>query len=362
MLRMRHTSYSGEEMLTQIVLGRVYDYSRVVGYNSISGPGFKHPIKVALAKGDVAYVLSRGYELIPNVAWNRIGSALRVSKMIIGPTPGDEELVGELCKYGDGEGGLIWPTGIVLDNRENFYITDEWLNSVSIYDQDGKFLGSWGTSGDGDGEFNRPSGIAIDPDEDLYIVDSLNHRVQKFTKDGRFLSKWGSYGSDEGQFDSPWGIGLDHQGHVYVADHKNHRVQKFTPAGEFVSVFGSYGSGRGELNRPTDVAVDPDGDVYVCDWANDRVQVYAPDGKYMTSFIGDAQELSKWGKTVVDSNPDAVKRHREVQTKDPQWRFSMPTGVNFDAEKSRLIVSDNQRHRLQIYDKVKDYVEPQRNL
>ena len=114
------------------------------------------------------------------------------------------------------------------------YVTDEWLNRVSIFDKDGNFLRDWGMAGSGDGEFNGPSGIAIDPQDVLYIVDSRNHRVQKFTKDGEFLAKWGSLGSAEGQFNAPWGITIDQQGHVYVADHKNHRVQKFTPDGEFI--------------------------------------------------------------------------------------------------------------------------------
>ena len=349
-------------MVTQIVLGRVYDFSHVVGYNSITGLGFKHPVKVALGKGDMAYVLSRGYELIPNVAWNRTGSALRVSKMIMGPTPGDEELLSELCHYGDDDGQLIWPTGIALDSQDNFYITDEWLNKVSVFDADGAFLGSWGSTGDGDGQFDRPAGIAMDPQENLFIVDSINHRIQKLTKDGAFLHKWGSFGSGEGQLNCPWGIGLDHEGCVYVADHRNHRVQKFTSEGEFVMAFGSHGTGRGQLNHPSDVAVDPDGDVYVADWANHRVQVYAPDGKFMTSFVGDAQELSKWAIEVVESNPDAVKRRREVESREREWRFDMPAGVTFDAKNNRLIVADNQRHRLQIYNKVKGYLEPQRNL
>ena len=315
-----------------------------------------------MGNDDTVYVLCRGYEVIPNVAWNRASVGVRVVKVTIGDVPGDEELVGEFLKYGTGDEQLIWPAGIALDSQENIYTTDEWLNRVSVLDRNGNFLKLWGSSGDGDGEFNGPSGIAIDQHGNLHIVDSRNHRVQKFTSDGKFLGKWGSFGTADGQFNAPWGIGLDLHGHVYVADHKNHRVQKFTPEGEFVGSFGSYGDGRGELNRPTDVDVDPDGDVYVCDWANNRVQVYGENGKFMTTFIGDAQELSKWAALQVDANPDTAARRREVGNLEAEWRFSLPTGVTFDADKSRLLVADSQRHRLQIYNKVKDYVEPQRNL
>jgi DNA-binding beta-propeller fold protein YncE len=349
-------------MVTQLVAGRVYDYSRTVGRGGVSGMGFNSPVGLALAQGDLVYVLNRGWEFVTNVPWNRTARGTRVSIITIGDDPGDEEFVAEFSKYGDGEGELIWPAGIARDSQGQLYVTDEWLNRVSIFDKDGNFLGHWGETGEGKGELNGPSGIVIDPEDNVFVVDSRNHRVQKFTREGRFLSQWGSPGSDEGQLDSPWGITLDTEGYVYIADHKNNRAQKFTPEGEFVASFGSYGTGRGQLNRPSGVAVDPEGDVYVCDWANNRVQLFAPNGRSITSFIGDAQELSKWAKMVVEVNPESVKRRREVRSLEPEWRLALPRAVAFDQRRSRLIIADTQRNRLQIYNKLKEYSEPQRNL
>ena len=337
-------------MLTQIVAGRVYDYSHVVG-RYLGPPGFNCPVQMAIGESDVVYVLNRGY-----------GYHCHVAKITIGIVPGDEEYLAEFSKFGNAEGDLTWPVGIALDSQENFYVTDEWHNRVSSFDKEGNLLSVWGSPGGDDGEFNRPSGIAIDRDDNLYIVDSLNHRVQKYTKDGKFLAKWGRLGSDDGELNSPWGITVDHQGYVYVADHSNHRAQKFTPEGEYVAQFGSHGTGGAKLNRPTDVAVDPDGDVYVCDWANNRVQAFGPDGRFITSLIGDAQELSKWAKLNLESNPDMIKRRREVRSLEPEWRFTLPRGVVFDARKGRLLVVDTQNHRIQIYNKLKDYQESQRNL
>ena len=349
-------------MLTQTVAGRVWDYSHCIGRPAQSGMGFNWPVAVAIGEGDIVYVLSRGGEMISDVPWNRTGTGSRVSVLTMGKVPGDEELVGEFSKYGDGDGQLIWPVGIALDSQGNVYVTDEWLNRVSIFDKDGNFLSLWGSSGDSDGEFAGSAGIAIDQQDNLYIVDSRNHRVQKLTKDGRFLAGWGKLGDGDGEFNSPWGITIDSQGYVYVADHKNHRAQKFTSEGEFEAKFGSYGTGRGQLNRPTDVAVDLDGDIYVCDWANNRVQAFGPDGRFITSFIGDAQQLSKWAQMLVDANADVIKARRRVYTMEPEWRFALPTGVAFDADKERLIVVDTHRYRLQIYNKLKGYIEPQFNL
>ena len=349
-------------MTTQIVLGRVYDFERVIGRWGGTGTAFYVPIKVVLGKDNAMYVLNRGHEIIPNVTWQRTGGSARISKLTVGDVSEDEELVGEYLRYGIADDQFIWAGGIALDSAENYYITDEWLNRVSVFDNEGKLLMLWGTAGDGAGQFNRPSGIAIDGDDNVLVVDTLNHRMQKLTKEGNYLTGWGRFGAGEGEFNSPWGICLDREGYVYVVDHKNHRVQKFTPDGLYVASFGSFGRGRGQLNRPSDVDVDPDGDVYVCDWANNRVQVYDKDGKFLTTFIGDAQELSKWARMTVEASPDVAKRRREVGTLEPEWRFEMPTGVTFDAQHNRLIVADTQRARLHIYSKVRDYLEPQRNL
>ena len=318
------------------------------------------PIASACAAGDKVYVLNRQFEEVLDVPWNKAALYAEVCSFIMPTTPGAEVYLGTFSKYGDGYGELIWPVGIAIDSDENIYIADEWMNRISIFTSSGVFLRNWSTQGDG--EFNRTSGIALDLNDDVYVVDSLNHRVRKFTKDGGYILQFGSFGDGPGELNAPWGVAVDDEGSVYVADHKNHRVQKFDANGEFVASFGSYGKGKGQLNRPSDVAVDPDGDVYVCDWGNDRVQVFASDGRFIASFIGDAQQLAKGHQQQVDANPDVIKARRRAYTLEPEWRFALPTGVTFDVESSRLIVADSQRSRVQIYNKVKNYMEPQFNL
>ena len=318
------------------------------------------PIASACAAGDKVYVLNRQFEEVLDVPWNKAALYAEVCSFIMPTTPGAEVYLGTFSKYGDGDGELIWPVGIAIDSDENIYIADEWMNRISIFTNSGHFLRNWSTQGDG--EVNRTSGIALDLNDDVYVVDSLNHRVRKFTKDGGYILQFGSFGDGPGELNAPWGVAVDDEGSVYVADHKNHRVQKFDANGEFVASFGSYGKGKGQLNRPSDVAVDPDGDVYVCDWGNDRVQVFASDGRFIASFIGDAQQLAKGHQQQVDANPDVIKARRRAYTLEPEWRFAMPTGVTFDVENFRLIVADSQRSRVQIYNKVKNYMEPQFNL
>ncbi len=354
-------------MLTETVLGRTYDYSHNIGRGSQTGMGFNNPVALGLNADGVMYVVNRGSESISNVEWNRTGIGQRIGKVSIGENRGDEEYIGEFSRYGDAEGRVIWPTGVALDSQGQVYVSDEWLNRVSVFNAEGEFQHCWATTESTDPLANGAAGIAIDANDTVFISDGRSHKVRKFSTDGTFLSAWGSLGSGEGELDSPWGITVDSAGNVYVADHKNHRVQKFTADGEFILQFGTGGTKKGQLSFPTDVAVDPDGDVYICDWSKNkwdrgRIQIFDAEGHFLTALMGDAQQLSQWAEMTVAANADYIKRRREVPSTEPEWTFAQPTAVEFDAENSRLLIADTQRSRIQIYNKQSGYMVPQLNL
>lgn len=354
-------------MLTETVAGRTYDYSHNVGRGAQSGMGFNEPVSITRGADGVVYVVNRGSETISNVGWNRTGVGQRISRVNLGGVSGEEEYLGEFSRYGDGDGQLIWPAGIAADKDNFLYVTDEWLNRVSVFDKYGGYVRHWNTVQPGDEEPNGASGIAISGDQTVYVTDSRSHQVRRFKTDGTFLGTWGSKGSGEGQVDSPWGITVGPDGNVYVADSNNHRVQKFTAEGKFEAQFGGPGTKRGNLNYPSDVAVDPEGDVYVCDWSKNRwglgrIHIFDSTGKFLTSLTGDAQQLASWAQQTVDANADYQKRRREVVSTEPEWTFAQPTGVEFDAENQQLVVVDTQRSRLQIYSKKSGYMVPQLNL
>ena len=365
--------------LTTVARGRVYEWSHAVGRGAQSGTGFNYPQTMCLAKGGVAYVANRG---------NENNFAMRVNEVKIGG-PSEEELLAEFFQWGEGDGRSTWPFGVAADAQERVYVSDEWNNTISVFDNKGKFLQKWGKTGSGDGELLRPAGLVCEKNGNVIVVDSGNHRLQVFTGEGKFLAKCGKAGSGDGEFNQPWGITVDQAGNIYVADWKNHRVQKLSPEGKFLMKFGQYGkieepegayavtmlgpyvaAGEetkgypkpGTLNHPTDVAVDTDGDIYVTDWGNHRVSVFDAEGKPICHLIGDAQVLSKWGQQTVDANPDMAKARRRVRSLEPQWRFCFPTAVEFDPATDQIIVSDGQRNRLQIYKKVRDYSDFQANL
>ena len=334
-------------MQTVMVRGRVYNYSHTIGINTLAGRGFRYPVDLALSSDGTIYVV------------NQVDEFQKCQRITIATM--DEEFLGEFGGYGMDDDQFVWPVAIALDRDDRVYVLDEWLNRISVFDRDGNFIKKWGTPGKDIGELNSPGGLAFDKDDNLYVTEELNHRVQKFTKDGEYILGWGKKGDGQGEFNRPWGIAIDSNGDVYVADWHNDRVQKFSPQGEYITSFGTSGSGPGQVQYPSDVAVDRDGDVYITDWWNHKLEVYDSAGLHITSFRGDAERLSKWAQEFVDANPDYVKARQRVKSREPEWRFNRPSAVEISGD-GKVLITDNQRARIQIYQKEYDWVDPQFNL
>jgi DNA-binding beta-propeller fold protein YncE len=332
-------------MLTTVAAGRVYDYSYCIGMYSQSSTGFWTPQDFVFGENERIYVLSRGVE--------QLGQ--RVSKINF-----DHEFQGQFGSFGGEDGRFMWPRSIDLDQDGRVYVSDEYLNRISVFDAEGAFRYHFGRSGSGEGEMNGPSGLAFDSHDIIWLVDSMNHRVQSFSQIGEFQSGFGQQGAGDGDFEMPWGICIDKNDDIYVSDWGNNRVQKFSPTGELLQTFEESSNGVGSLKGPSGVAVDSDGDVYVTDWGNHRLQIYDADGQYITALVGDAQEPSPWHQTYLAGNPEHLKARRRADM-EPEWRFRRPVAVNVDAN-NRIVVLESARHRLQIYNKLKDYEEHSLNL
>lgn len=311
-----------------------FTYSHTIGLASFEGRGFMNPVDVRVDGRGMVYVLSRS---------NSQNKDVRVSVTTI-----DSDYQFEFGRWGTEPGKLTMPTALAIDRDGRVYVADEHMNNITVFEQDGRFVGRWGERGPGPGQLSRPAGLAFDSHGDLDVVDHLNARVQKFTRDGRFISTFGTFGAGAGQLNYPWGIAIDAKDNIWVADWRNDRIQRFHPDGSFASVHGRTGSRPGEFRHPSGVAVDERGDVYVADWQNDRVQVFSPSMKHKETLWGDAT-LSKWCEEFLAVNPE--QRDQRLASGIPgheEKLFWRPSAVCTTAD-GLVLIADSCRHRIQIY-------------
>ena len=331
-------------MLTTSAKGRAFDYNRVVG-----GRAFRGIVYATKGAANDFFVVLR----------DTYGSD--VVKLTIGPDIDDEEIVISFREVLEENFDGSWPSCAVF-NGTHLLVTDELRNIISVFTPEGDLVKTIGGPGNGEIQFDRPSGITLDSDNNVYIADTLNHRIQKFSPDLEFTQSWGEFGDAHGLLNAPWGICTDKDNFIYVSDHKNHRVQKFDSDGVFIMSIGEFGSSASNLNHPSDVSVDQSGDIYVADWVNNRVQIYDATGIHIAGLTGSAVELSKWQKQYVAASPDVHKARRRVSSLEPETLFALPTCVSFDDSKAQLLAVDSQRWRIQIFDKITNYSDPQFNI
>ncbi len=332
----------------------VLEYALTIGIVAMEGRGFEYPTDTVPAKNGRLYV--------PNTSRNLGERGVRVTVTDLA-----SGYYGTFGLYGDGDGQMVSPVGAAEDSQGRIHVSDDYNHRITAFDYDGNFVSKWGAHGADEGEFDGPSGIAFDGDDNLYVADTHNNRVQKFTGSGEFLLAFGSQGSSEGQFRLPWGVTVAHGGDVYVADWGNDRIQRVSPEGDFVTAYGRSGRGAGELQRPSGVAVDERGYMYVSDWGNERVQVLDADGSPLQVLRGEAG-LSKWAAGFLEANREEGEARAAADLEpdiaslgidDPHAEsahieklFWSPMSVKLDDD-GRLYVTEGNRHRLQIYRRVR---------
>ena len=324
-------------------------YSQTIGLCVMQGRGFMFPVDTLIAQDGRMHTVSRGS--------NAPALQLRITLYDIDS--------GYYGVYGGYDDGLRWPVAIASDSEGNVFISDEGTDRVNIYSADGSPLGFWGTTGHNDGELRGPSGIAFDSNDEVFISDQLNSRIQKFTKDGKFIANFGGETNGQDSLNLPWGLTVASDGDLYVADWANHRVAKYSGGGEFIRAFGNRGKSDGQFINPSSVAVDDSGYIYVADWGNERVQVLDKDGAFVTKLRG-AATISKWAQEFLDANSEEAEPRSRSNLEpdlspfggDPHEEsahtekfFWGPTSVKLDGA-GRLYVTESNRHRVQIYEKV----------
>jgi DNA-binding beta-propeller fold protein YncE len=202
-------------------------------------------------------------------------------------------------------------SAVATDSQDRVYAFQRKDPPVVIFDKNGAYLGSWGSSA-----FADPHGINIVNDV-IYVTDRNDHVALKFTLDGRPLMVIGERGKasdtgatkdielpprSAGPFNKPTEMMVAPSGELYVSDgYRNSRVHRFSSQGALIDSWGKPGKTEpGEFHLPHSLWVDRQGQIYVCDRENSRIQVFTGAGKYLsqwkdihkpTDIVFDQQEI-----------------------------------------------------------------------
>ncbi len=201
------------------------------------------------------------------------------------------ELIEDFAKLPAGETfGMI--SRVTTDSKNRLYIFQRKDPAVLVFDQNGKFLHSWGS-----GLFKRPHGFRIVNDI-AYLTDQLDCVAMIYTLEGKLIRQIGTRGQPSdtgcedwhilplraaGPFNHPTELMPGPSGDLYATDgYRNSRVHRFSKDGELIQSWGQPGNtAPGEFHLPHSLAIAPDGTLYVCDRANARVQIFTPDGQFI---------------------------------------------------------------------------------
>ena len=175
-----------------------------------------------------------------------------------------------------GSGLFLQPHGIVVDQDDNVWITDNQARDgkgfqVIKFSPDGKVLMTLGKAGGGSDDwassnqagFNQPNDVAIAPNGDIFVSEGHNSgtgaaRILKFDKGGKFLKQWGQHGSAPGEFEVPHALAFDSRGRLFVGDRGNNRIQIFDQDGKFLEQWKQF-------SRPSGIYIDKNDMIYVAD-------------------------------------------------------------------------------------------------
>ena len=133
---------------------------------------------------------------------------------------------GSFGRQGSQAGQFNNPYGISVDIKGNVLVADFFNNRVQVFNANGRHLSSITHTGAGK-TLQSPVSVAVGPDDWVYVVEKACPRVSVFDENGKYIKSFGKRGDKDGEFKGPYAIAVTDDGYVYVSDTGSNRVQIF---------------------------------------------------------------------------------------------------------------------------------------
>lgn len=130
----------------------------------------------------------------------------------------DFNFIQQIGSYGFGPDQMFQAKQMSFDSQDNLYVTDYGNHRVQKYASDGTHLGSIGAGyGNGDGQLIWPEGLVVTADDEV-IVGDANMRLNIFDADGNFVAIEGQLGAGKTDVFFPQALENGPYGTVLVAN------------------------------------------------------------------------------------------------------------------------------------------------
>jgi len=273
--------------------------------------------------------------------------------------------------------------GVCEDSQGNIYVhhtvhaTSESMDTMVVFDQNGKFVRSWGRQfkGGAHGLSIRKEGN----EEYLYLSDFQHGIVTKRTLKGEEVFTLGYPAESEAYKPKdrglavvyrPTNVAIGPNGDIYVGDgYGSSYINQYNQNAEFIRTFGGLGKGDDQIDCPHGLWIDTRANtplLVVTDRGNSRLQRFTLEGKHVDTIVGKAKMpcslherngdvviadlLSK--VTILDRTNQVVASLGEGEYSNQDWstvrnqapgtfapgRFVCPHDASFDHEGNIFVV------------------------
>lgn len=217
---------------------------------------------------------------------------------------------------GIGEGALLGPKYLTLDDDGCLYVVDSGNQRINKYSADGTILNSFGKSGEG--KLSEPGGI-IYKDNEIFIADRKRQEIVVFDTNGNYLR---AFGSD--YLDAPYDLTVDKLGRFIIVCEK--KIWVYEPESGLTYVMDAMGE---RLQRGVSISVDMEDNILVGDFNSSRLFVMSLERRRYNSIYVNVERI------ISSKFPDV---HLMVRVEKDD--FSVPIGLT----SKNITVYENNRH------------------
>lgn len=260
--------------------------------------------------------------------------------------------------------GLKRPMGVALCGNGNIIVSESAAHRITVIDEEGRKLQSFGSEGMGECQFQMPCGIAVTVDDHILVADSQNNRIQQLTMDGKFIA------STEGGQDVlnlPTSVAIYPSGHVFVVD-KHQHIQVFDKDLKPVHAVEFRGPKSSRPKAVSALTFNSEGMMYITDRGSGRVKVFDPSGNLLQQF----ENTKNWNRQLcrpegvaIDNTGTVFVTEKDghcvsMFTQNGQFlnsfgskgsgpgQFNKPRGVAVDSTRN-VYVCDSENDRLVVF-------------